>query len=140
MELYPNLGYDEALRDAAANGTLIPFTDLCDSFPADSGSAFLAYAQSESLVDYIQGAYGNGGIAKLTSAYGEQLGCGPAPTKALGIPLSQLDSSWRETKLGQNVAAVAIRNVSPYLVLMALVLLVPFWGAIDLFLQRRRRG
>lgn len=140
MELYPNLGYDEALRTAAANGTLIPFEDLCDSFPVDSGSAFLAYAQSESLVNYIQGAYGNGGIAKLTTAYGEGLGCSAAPTKALGIPLSQLDASWRETELGQNVVGVAVRNVSPYLVMMALVLLVPIWGAIDLFVQRRRRG
>lgn len=61
-------------------------------------------------------------------------------TKALGIPLNQLDLRWRETELGQNVTAVAVRNLSPYLLLMALVLLVPIWGAIDFFIQWRKRG
>lgn len=140
MEQYPNLGYDEALNNATANGTLIPFSELCASFPADTGSAFLAYAQSESFIKYIRGAYGNGSISKLTSAYGEGLACEVGTTKALGIPLNQLDSRWRETELGQNVAAVAVRNLSPYLLLMALVLLVPLWGAIDFLIQWRKRG
>lgn len=140
MELYPNLGYDEALNNGSVSGNLIQFTDLCASFPAEAGSAFLAYAQSESFVKYIRGAYGNGSIAKLTSAYGEGLTCDVGTTKALGIPLNQLDSRWRETELGQNVTAVAVRNLSPYLLLMALVLLVPIWGAIDFFIQWRKRG
>lgn len=140
MELYPNLGYEEALKAAAAQEILIPFMDLSGSFPADSGSAYQAYAQSESFLNYIRGAYGEGSIAKLTSAYAEGLSPSAGATKALGIPLPQLDASWRETVLGQNVTAVAVRNLSPYLVLMALVLLVPFWGAVDLFIQRRRRG
>jgi hypothetical protein len=140
MELYPNLEYDEALKTAADQEILIPFTELHGSFPADSGSAYLAYAQSESFLNYIRGAYGNDSIAKLTSAFAEGLTPNAGITKALGIPLNQLDASWRETELGQNVTAVAVRNLSPYLVLMALVLLVPLWGAIDLFIQRRKRG
>lgn len=141
IELYPNLGYDEALKNATANETLISMTDLCASFPADTGSAFLAYAQSESFINYIRGAYGNGSISNLTNAYSEGLTCEVGATKAIGIPLKQLDSRWRETELGQNVAGVAIRNLSPYILLMALVLLVPLWGAIDFFIQRtKQRG
>jgi hypothetical protein len=140
MELYPNLGYDEALKAAAEKEILIPFTDLHGSFPADSGSAYQAYAQSESFFNHIRSAYGNDSISKLTSAYSEGLSPSAAATKALGIPLNQLDANWRETVLGQDVTAVALRNLSPYLVLMALALLVPVWGAIDLFRQRRKRG
>jgi hypothetical protein len=140
MELYPDPGYEEALKTAAAEEILIPFTDLCDSFPAHSGSAYQAYAQSKSFLHYIRGAHGNDGISKLTSAYAEGLSCSAAATRALGVPLTQLDAGWRETVLGQNVTAVAVRNLFPYLALMALVLLVPIWGALDLFLQRRKRG
>jgi hypothetical protein len=140
MELYPNLGYEEALKAAAAKEILIPFSDLNGSFPADSGSAYQAYAQSESFFKHIRSAYGNDSISKLTSAYAEGLSPSAGATKALGIPLNQLDASWRETVLGQDVTAVALRNLSPYLVLMALVLLVPVWGAIDMFMQRRKRG
>lgn len=140
MELYPNLEYEQTLKTAAEKEILIPFTELHGSFPADSGSAYQAYAQSESFLNYIRGAYGNGSISKLTTAYAEGLSPNAGTTKALGVPLNQLDASWRETELGQNVTAVAVRNLSPYLVLMGLVLLVPIWGAIDLFIQRRKRG
>jgi len=136
IELYPNLGYDEALKNATSNETLIRMADLCASFPSDAGSAFQAYAQSESFINYIRGAYGNGSIEKLTNAYSEGLDCEIGTTKALGIPLNQLDTSWRETELGQNVVGVAIRNLAPYIVLMALVLLVPFLGLIDFVIQK----
>jgi hypothetical protein len=140
MELYPNLEYEQTLKTAAEKEILIPFTDLHSSFPADSGSVYLAYAQSESFFKYISSAYGNNNISELTAAYAEGLSPSAAATKALGIPLNQLDANWRETVLGQDVTAVALRNLSPYLVLMALALLVPVWGAIDLFMQRRKRG
>lgn len=140
MELYQNLGYDEALRDAASKNSLIPMQDLCASFPADSGSAYLAYAQAEAFIKYIRGAYGNGKIAALTGAYAEGLDCEIGVTKALGIPLNQLDQNWRETELGQNVFGATLKNLAPYLVLMALVLSVPIWGALDFLINRLRYG
>ena len=48
--------------------------------------------------------------------------------------------SWRETVLGQNVFGVAIRNLSPYVTVMALILIVPLWGAIDMLRARIKRG
>lgn len=50
MELYPNPDYAHALEIASSNDSLIPFDELCASFPADAGNAFLAYAQSQSFV------------------------------------------------------------------------------------------
>ncbi|MCE9645894.1 MAG: hypothetical protein K8S20_07830 [Chloroflexi bacterium] len=140
MELYPNLEYKRALDDASRKNTLLSFDGLCAAFPADAGNAFLAYAQSQSFVTYLRDSYGTSGLTRLTQAYGEGFDCELGATNALGIPLSQLDLRWRESVLGQNVTGVAARNLSPFILLLALVLVVPLWGAVDLLRQRRKRG
>jgi hypothetical protein len=138
VELYPNPEYAVALTSQQAS--LLSFEELCASFPADAGSAFLAYAQSQSFVTYIRNTYGNSGLTRLTDAYSDGYSCELGATTALGVPLSQLDKRWRETVLGQNVIGVAIRNLAPFIFLLALVLIVPLWGAIDFLGQRRKRG
>lgn len=140
VELYPNPDYARAMQIASDNDTLIPFIDLCSSFPVDAGSAYLAYAQSQSFVTYIRDSFGTSGLSRLMNAYSEGFNCELGATQALGVPLSQLDIRWRETVLGQNVAGVAARNLLPFLLLMALVLVVPLWSAIDLLRQRRKNG
>jgi len=140
IELYPNADYQNALQQAIQNDLLLSFDDLCASFPADAGNAFLAYAQSQSFVTYIRDTYGTSGLARLTDSYGDGFDCELGATNALGTPLSQLDSRWRENVLGQNVTGVAARNLSPFALLMALVLIVPLWGAIDMLRKRRKRG
>jgi hypothetical protein len=140
MELYPNPDYARALDIASQNDSLLAFDDLCVSFPTDAGNAYLAYAQSQSFVSYIRETYGTSGLGRLTSSYGDGFPCELGATNALGTPLSQLDSRWRESVLGQNAAGVAARNLSPFILLMILVLVVPIWGAIDMLLQRRKRA
>ncbi len=140
MVEYPNPDYKHALEVASNNDTLLSFGDLCASFPADAGSAFLAYAQSQSLVNYIRATYGTSGLARLTNSYGEGINCELGATHALGTPLSQLDVRWRENVLGQNITGVAMRNLIPFVLLMALVLIVPLWGAFDMLRQRRKRA
>lgn len=139
VELYPNPDYAHALEIASQNQTLIPFDDISASFPADSGSAFLAYAQSQSFMNYIRNTYGNTGITRLTQSYSDGLTPELGATNALGTPLSQLDKSWRENVLGQNVTGVAMRNLLPFIMLMGLVLFVPIWGAVDFLIQRKKR-
>jgi|CXWL01.1.fsa_nt_gi hypothetical protein len=140
VELYPNPEYARALEFASGENTLLAFEDLCASFPADTGSAFLAYAQSQSFVSYIRDSFGSSGLARLTNSYSEGFGCELGATNALGAPLSQLDTRWRENVLGQNTVGIATRNLLPFLLLLALVLMVPIWGAIDMLRQRSRNG
>lgn len=140
MVEYPNPDYKHALDVASKNDSLLAFDDLCASFPSDAGSAFLAYAQSQSFVTYIRETYGISGLARLTKSYSEGFNCELGATNALGTPLSQLDARWRESVLGQNITGVAMRNLSPFVLLMALVLVVPVWGAIDMLRQRRKRA
>lgn len=139
VEQYPDPEYKRALDVASEKDTLIPFTKLCKGFPPDSGGAYLAYAQSKSFVNYIYANYGASGLAQLLSTYSDGLDCELGATRALGVSLSQLDVRWRENVLGQNIIGVAARNLSPFMLIMALVLIVPLWGMIDLLRQRRKR-
>jgi hypothetical protein len=140
VERYPNPDYARALEIASVNETLIPFEDLCASFPADSGSAFLAYAQSQSFVAYIRDSFGVSGLSRLTATYSDGFECGLGATKALGSSLGQLESRWRETALGMNRGGVAFRNLLPFLLLLFIVLIVPIWGAADAIRQRRKHA
>lgn len=140
MEQYPNPDYARALQIASGNNSLLGFDGLCDSFPADAGNAYLAYAQSQSFVTYIRETYGTSGLGRLLNAYGDGFSCELGATSALGTPLSQLEGRWREDVLGQNKMGVAARNLLPFIMLLLLALAVPIWGAIDMLLQRRKRA
>ena len=140
VEQYPNPDYARALEIAGENQSLIPFMDLCGSFPTDAGTAFLAYAQSQSFVTYIRDSFGISGLTRLTDSYSDGFNCELGATNALGTSLNQLDTRWRETSLGQNSIGVALRNLSPFILLMGLVLMVPIWGALTILRQRRKNA
>ena len=140
VERYPNPDYANALEIASQNDSLLSFDDLCASFPADAGNAYLAYAQSQSFVTYIRDTYGIPGLTRLIEEYGNGYSCELGATNALGAPLSQLEARWRENVLGEDLVEVAVRNLLPFVLLLVLALLVPLWGAIDLLRQRRKRG
>lgn len=140
MEQYPNPDYARALQIASENDSLLVFDNLCDTFPADAGSAYLAYAQSQSFVTYIRETYGTSGLGRLLNAYGDGFSCELGTTSALGTPLTQLEGRWREDVLGQNKMGVAARNLLPFTLLLLLALAVPIWGGIDMLLRRRKHA
>ncbi len=139
-ELYPNPDYASALKAASQSNTLLPFSDLCASFPADSGGAFLAYAQSESFVRYLRDTYGNTGLVALTQAYADGLDCNLGTTRAVGVPLNVLETRWRAYVSGESVASVAAFNLLPYIIFLGLTLLVPIWGALGIIRERIRNA
>jgi len=133
VELYPNPDYDQALITASRNGSLLAIADLCDAFPLDASRAFLAYAESQSFVRFLRDTYGTPGLFSLASAYADGLSCDQGVVRALGTSLVSLDTRWRESVLGENVAGVFLRNMFPYLGLFVFMLLIPLIG----FFQRR---
>lgn len=130
MELYPNPDYPRALEAAKENDTLFPIETLCDAFPRDASGAFLAYAEAESFTRYLHETYGNSGLDSLLSAYADGLDCEQGAARALGMPLQQLELHWRESVLGENVLGAALRNLSPYLLIFFLLLIVPLWNGM----------
>jgi len=136
-EVYPNPDYDRVLADAGAHDKLIPLKDLCVSFPADAGEAFLAYAESRSFTTYLHATYGSSGLMSLAGYYADGVDCEHGTERAFGVSLSRLELNWRESVLGQRAVGVALRNMSPYLVLLCVVLFVPLMGVLSVI---RRRG
>jgi hypothetical protein len=132
-ELYPNPDYAQALTLASQNGSLLPFADLCDSFPPDASRAYLAYAESQSFVGFLRDTYGIPALFSLASAYADGLSCDQGVVRVLNTSLANLDTRWRESELGANVVGVVFRNMLPYLGLLVFLLLIPLIG----FLQRR---
>ena len=136
-EIYPNPDYDRVLAEAGANDMLIPLKDLCDSFPPGAGEAFLAYAESRSFTTYLHDTYGSSGLLSLAGYYADGVDCERGTERAFGTSLSRLELNWRESVLGQKAVGFALRNMSPYLVLLCLVLFVPLIGVLNMM---RRKG
>lgn len=139
-ELYPNPDFAIALNAATANNSLLPLSDLCASFPPDTASAFLAYAESQSFTRFIVDNYGTTGLSALASAYADGLDCEQGARQALNQPLSNLEVRWRESALGENRGGVIAYNLFPYLILLALVLIVPVWGAVGRLRERMKHA
>ncbi len=131
-ELSPNIDYGTALKQATEKETLLPLSDLCQSFPTDIGGAYLAYAQADSFTRYVVDQYGYPGLIKLIDVYGSGVGCEQGAAQALNEPLSQLENHWRQEKLGENRTWVMLGNLMPYFVILLVVLFTPFWSFLTM--------
>jgi len=136
-EIYLNADYDRVLADAAANNHLIPVKDLCDSFPTDTGQAFLAYAESRSFTNFLHETYGSTGLLHLADSYADGADCERGPELAFSVSLASLEMDWRSSMLGQNTFLSVLQNISPYLALLCLVLVIPLMGILTT-LQKRK--
>ena len=73
---------------------LFSLETLCASPPADQSDALLFYAQSASLVHYLQNHYGNQLIRQLVAAYGDGADCNGGVERVLGVTLAELEVEW----------------------------------------------
>jgi hypothetical protein len=128
VETSPNPEYERVLAEEAARRRLLPLADLCRSFPAGAGQAFLAYAEARSFALYLQETYGSSGLLDLASAYAAGADCESGSERALGIPLTRLEEQWQASVLGKPAPLRALQNITPYLVLLCLVLGIPLLG------------
>ena len=124
-EINPSADYDRVLQDAGARNALIPVMDLCASFPSESVSAFLAYAEARSFTAYLRDMYGSSALLELARHYADGVDCARGVELVYGTSLVQLEFMWHQTALGQNAWGVALRNMLPYLILCGLVLFIP---------------
>jgi hypothetical protein len=124
-ELSPNPDYPRALDLAVQQHTVIPLTELCNSFPPEMARIFLAYAESASFTRYLVQQYGTSGLVTLTRAYADGLDCEQGAIRALSMPLSQVENGWRTSVLGEDKSAAALQNLFPYLMILSVMLVMP---------------
>ncbi len=134
VELYPNSDYYTLLDTAFQNGSLLSLRSLCESFPPDASSAYLAYAQSSSVVQFLIEHYGMEKIRKLIAVYADQYDCEAGFYYTYGFSLAQLEQEWQQARFSQANSLRALANLVPWGALLIL-LFVPVILAIRLVSQ-----
>ncbi len=94
VELYPDPDLQRILNDAQASGSLLTFSSLCDGFPQDAKTAQLAYAQSASFVNYLNGRFGSEIFTQLIQNTASGQTCANAVNSAVNVPFDQLEKDW----------------------------------------------
>jgi hypothetical protein len=144
-ERLPNVDYGLMIEEYQQRGQLIPLRELCVPFSPDSQTAYLSYAQSGSVVDYIRERYGAQGIRDLLTAYKNGASCTSGVEEALGISIDTLDASWQASLAPQSQPqpqpqppswTAKVQQIGPWVGfgLLGLLLALPMIGR-----TRRRR-
>lgn len=102
VEENPNPIYESLLKTAVSDSTLLPFTDLCHTFPGEENKALLAYAQSLSLVRYLQANYGNQTLRQLVAAYADGADCASGVSRTFPLSLEELTDAWLQEQEPQS--------------------------------------
>ncbi len=90
-------GFPDLVNEAAIAGRLIPLEALASSFPADPQQAYLSYAQSHSVVEYLFATYGEERVTELVQAFAQAMPAEQAVPTVLGMSVDDLDAAWRES-------------------------------------------
>jgi len=122
------------LNNAVAEDELISVASLCSPFSAEPEKAYVSYAESYSLVEYLTDSYGQGKILELLGLFKQGQTCDLALTQVYGLDTDGLDSRWRETLANPTVIASPAWQSYPALVgvLSALATSLVLAGALAL--------
>lgn len=137
-ENYPNPDFDATLTAAVEANSLLPLSEMCASFPLDTGSASLAYAEAKSFVRFLIDRFGTTGLSSLVAAYADGMDCEQGAQRALEQPLSRLETVWRESALGEDQSGAAAASLIPYFIVLGLTMFIPLWGWAARALERRK--
>jgi len=122
------------LNNAVAEDKLISVRSLCSPFSAEPEKAYVSYAESYSLVEYLLDSYGQGKMLELLGLFKQGETCDAALTQVYGFGTDGLDSRWRETLANSTVTASEPWQSHPALigVLSALATSLVLAGALAL--------
>jgi hypothetical protein len=99
---------------------LIPIAHLCEAIPPDEDLALLAYAQSDSLVEYIQNEYGLPGLQALIFAYDQGVSCEQGVEMALGISIQELEKDWSIDRFNRGTLQILIFTLTAVLIILVI--------------------
>ncbi len=95
------------LEEAVSEGTLLSVRSLCSPFSADPEKAYLSYAESYSLVEYLLDNYNGDNMLDLLTLIKQGSTYDEALTEAYGFDIDGLDTRWRESLVTSPVIAVS---------------------------------
>lgn len=125
VELSPEAEYYTILQNAVNTNSLIPFSELCTSFPQDIGSVYLSYAQSASFTRYLIQNYGSQKLLDLIHSFNNNSDCLTPIKLTYGMGLDELSQNWIKDQFGVVSISHALNAFTPWLVVLLLVLITP---------------
>ncbi|MGA2670158.1 MAG: peptidase MA family metallohydrolase, partial [Dehalococcoidia bacterium] len=130
------------LEEAISKNELISVRSLCSPFSAYSEKAYLSYAESYTLVEYLLDNYGQGKMLDLLALLKQGNTYDEALTKVYGFDIDGLDAVWRATLTSPTVIASEAQQSHPALIatLAALATALALWGALALEKRTWRRS
>ncbi len=102
--------YERIMADAVAREEFVSLRGLTGSFPANSRRALQAYAQSNSLINYIIERWGTAAVKRLVEAYAQGVTDDGAATAALGFNLDELEGAWLAAVGAENPRLVGLTD------------------------------
>ncbi|MFC2006236.1 peptidase MA family metallohydrolase [Chloroflexota bacterium] len=94
-------GLVDYLKKTIAEESLISVRSLSSPFSAHAGQAYLAYAQSYSVVEFLVSNYGQGKMLGLLNTFSEGSSYDGALEKVYGFDMDGLDARWRDYAMRQ---------------------------------------
>ena len=118
VEEIPNPNYETILATAVTRQATLPFAELCRSFPAAEEQALLAYAQSVSLMRFIQANYGNRALNTMVAAFTDGANCETAVRRTLQLSLTELNRAWLHNRQPRSQFIQFLQENSLWLLLL----------------------
>ena len=138
----PNPLFQSRLKKAVSENKLISVRSLCSPFSAEPEKAYLSYAESYSLVEYLLDNHGQDKMLQLLTLLKQGNTYDEALIKVYGFDIEGLDARWRETLSPPTVIASEAWQSHPALiaVLSALATSLALFGALALEERTWRRS
>jgi hypothetical protein len=130
MEDVPDPNEALILEEAVGNGTTMPFVELCAMIPLDGRLAVLAYAQSRSLMEYIQVEYGNIVLSEMVAALADGADCESVVSRVLNISLARMNQDWLRSLSSESTITQFWQSSSIWLLLLLAgfgLMVIFFW-------------
>jgi len=117
--------YWDMLQAAWRTNDIIPFSQLCRSFPSDEGQAGLAYAQADSFVRFLYNEYGEIGLENLLDAYKQGYSCENGIQQAFDLELKALEKDWYQETFNSSILPQSLNTAITWVILLLLLFATP---------------
>jgi hypothetical protein len=127
-----------SLEEAVLARKFLPLESLAGRFPAEDRLLSLAYAESESVVKYIEREYGTEKFLTLLNALREGKPVSSGSQEVFGITLAELEEGWKRS-LAIEHTWLTYFSIHIYEILFFAAALLAVTGCVKLIVRRKRR-
>jgi len=124
------------LNEAILSENYLSINELTVSFPRDNKSLLLAYEESKSFIEYVNGKFGRQGVLDILKYLKMGYKVDAAVMKSLSIPLDELEKRWHG-HLRKRTTWITYMTANLYEILFFLAALITIYGFVKLLIKKK---